>query len=135
MFPFDNTRMTPNMEKIMEINCKKLIFSFKNKKEKSAIETIFNVDIKPTFVAVVLSSAKNCNRLNRTTPVIPITNKGIIALIGGRILFSFHHTIGTRQRTAIPHLRVVNVSGEACSTRNLLTTKFPPQNNEVRSSK
>src|SRR3954451_24766591 len=127
--------MTPRREKIIETNCSKLIFSFKNINEQTAMEIIFNVDINPTFVADVCSNAKSCKRLNSTTPVNPIKNNGSRAFRGGRIFFSFHPTSGTRQITAIIHLRVVRVIGEACSTRDLLTTKFPAQNKQVKSSK
>ena len=53
IFPFDSTRMTPKREKIIEKICSKLTFSFKKMTEQTAMEIIFNVDINPTFVAVV----------------------------------------------------------------------------------
>ncbi|GEM_PF-6566713 len=119
----------------MAKNCSIVIFSFKNITEQIAMEIIFNVDIKPTFVAVVRSNAKNCRTLNSTTPVNPMKAKGSIAFLGGKIFFSFHHTIGTRQKTAMNHLKVVKVIGEACSTSVLLTTKLPAHNKQVKSNK
>ncbi len=77
------------------------------------MENIFKVEINPTFVAEVKSNARNWKRLNNTTPVIPIRIKGRIAFRDTERLFSFHQTIGTRNMTAIPHLNVVNVIGEA----------------------
>ncbi|GIN40903.1 hypothetical protein J19TS1_38520 [Heyndrickxia oleronia] len=49
-----------------------------------------------------------------------------MAFLGGNSLFSFHHTIGNKQMTAISHLKLVNVIGEAWPTKNFPTTKFPP---------
>lgn len=99
------------------------------------MEIIFNVEINPTFGAVVRSNARNCKRLNSTTPVNPMKNNGRSAARGGRSFLSFFQTSGTKQTTAMIHLKVVRVIGEACSTSILLTTKFPPQNNEVNSNK
>lgn len=134
IFPFESTSITPKSEKNIENICRILILSFKKKNEKIAIEIMFNVDINPTLVAEVFSNATNCNRLNRTTPVIPIKNNGRIALRGGNIFLSFHHTIGKRQLIAMIHLKLVNVIGEACSTSDFPTTKFPPHNKLVKSN-
>ncbi len=46
-------------DRIIERICDILIFSFKNKAENKAIEIAFNVEMSPTFVADVFSSAKN----------------------------------------------------------------------------
>lgn len=59
MFPLERTRITPENDRIIDTACKIFIFSFKNKKEKAAIEMAFNVEINPTLVAVVLSNAQN----------------------------------------------------------------------------
>lgn len=65
---------------------------------------------------------------------MPMNAKGRMASLGGKIRFSFRHTMGKRQTTAMIHLKLVKVAGEAWPTSDFPTTKFPPHNRLVNSS-
>ena len=73
--------------------------------------------------------------LKRATPEIPININGSIAARGGMIFFSLNQTIGNKQTIAIIHLKLVSVIGDARSTSDFPTTKFPPHNKLVNNSK
>ena len=77
------------------------------------MENIFKVEIKPTLVADVFSSAMNCSAWNKATPVMPISNNGRMAFFGGSSRFSLCQTRGTRQIMAMAHLNMVKVIGDA----------------------